>query len=123
MCSHEPAAVGSPTSPALASLAQRISVRASESFQQAFPGKRPSRVSITRVSGEVLIAYHERRRGDPEDPFTWPALQDRMRAFVPAMDDAQAGVLVRWCERLLVPALDDQPMPFPDGLLGARAGC
>ncbi len=110
-------------SPALASLAQRISVRASESFQQAFPGKRPSRVSITRVSGEVLSAYRERRRGDPEDPFTWPALQDRMRAFVPAMDDAQAGVLVRWCERLLVPALDDQPMPFPDGLLGARAGC
>lgn len=102
----------------LKALGERISVRTSEAFQQAFPARRPSRVTVTLRSGQTLSAYRELRRGDPEDPFTWPALQARMRSFVPAMDDAQAARLVRWCERLLDPGLDDQPLQLPEGLLG-----
>lgn len=102
----------------LKALGERIRVRSSEAFQQAFPGKRPSRVTVTLRSGQTLSAYRELRRGDPEDPFSWPALQARMRSFVPAMDDAQAAQLVRWCERLLDPGLDEQPLQLTEGLLG-----
>lgn len=107
-------------SPDLRALAERIQVRASHAFQQAFPARRPSRVTITLRSGRQLSAYRELRRGDPEDPFSWPALQARMRAFVPAMDDAQAVTLVRWCERVLDPSLDDAPFELPAALFGSR---
>ncbi|MEF7613559.1 MmgE/PrpD family protein [Aquincola sp. MAHUQ-54] len=108
-----------PEDPALKALAERIAVRGSEGFQQAFPGRRPSRVTVTLRSGQQLSAYRELRRGDPEDPYTWPALQARMRAFVPGMDDAQAAALVDACERLLDPARDDEPAAFPAALFGA----
>ncbi|HSW24201.1 MAG TPA: MmgE/PrpD family protein [Burkholderiaceae bacterium] len=109
-------------SPELRALAERIQVRSSDAFQQAFPAKRPSRVTITLTSGRQLSAYRELRRGDPEDPFTWPALQARMRAFVPGMLDAQAAALVSWCERLLDPSLDAAPFELPASLFCATRG-
>lgn len=105
--------------PALKALAERIAVRPSDAYQQAFPGLRPSRVAITLRSGQRLEAYRELRRGDPELPYTWPALQARLRAFVPSMDDAHAAALVAGCERLLDPALDAQPLQLPAALYGA----
>ena len=107
-------------SPMLQSLAEKIEVRPSSAFQQAFPNKRPSRVTITLRSGEQLSAYRELRRGDPEDPYTWPALQARLRTFAPAVTDAQAAALVQWCERFLDPRLDDEPCIVPAALFGAR---
>ncbi|MBU2288054.1 MAG: MmgE/PrpD family protein, partial [Gammaproteobacteria bacterium] len=85
-------------SPSLRALAARITVQPVERFQQGFPQRRPSRVGITLVDGRTLSAYRETRRGDPEDPFTWDGLQQRMRAFAPALDDAAAAALVHWCE-------------------------
>lgn len=105
--------------PALRALAGRITVRASEAFQQAFPARRPSRVTVTLTSGRQLSAYRELRRGDPEDPYTWPALQARMRAFAPTIDDTQAAALVQACERLPQPSLDDLPLQMPARLFAA----
>jgi 2-methylcitrate dehydratase PrpD len=95
--------------PALLALAQRITVRTDDTFQQAFPARRPSRVTLTLKDGRQLSALRELRRGDPELPFDWPALLARMRAFAPAMDDAAAQRVQAWCERVLDPQLDDQP--------------
>ena len=84
-------------SSALLALAERVQVTTDESFQQAFPQKRPSRVTVTMKDGRRFSALRELRRGDPEDPFDWLQLQARMRAFAPAMTDAQANRLTAWC--------------------------
>jgi len=106
-------------SPELLALAHRIAVRSNESFQQDFPNKRPSRVTLTLRDGCPFVAYRELRRGDPEDPFTWAALQARLRSFAPALGDEPASALVRWCERFLDPRLDDEPCAPPPALFGA----
>ncbi|MBT2326584.1 MmgE/PrpD family protein [Variovorax paradoxus] len=84
-------------SPALLALAERVRVATDDEFQRAFPQKRPSRVTVTMKDGRNFSAVRELRRGDPEDPFDWHQLQLRMRAFAPAMTDAQAALLTRWC--------------------------
>lgn len=104
-------------SPMRRALADRITVRTSDDFQRAFPSKRPCRVTISLTSGAQISAYRELRRGDPEDPFSWHALQARLRAFVPSMEEAQVRTLVDFCERLLDRALDDQRVVIPFGLL------
>jgi len=93
-------------SPALRALAARITVTAEESFQRAFPRKRPSRVTITLEDGRQLSAMRELRRGDPEEPYGWDALLARMRTFAPDMDDAAAGGIERWCAAFADPARD-----------------
>jgi len=107
-------------SPALLAVADRITVRTNDAFQRAFPNKRPSRVTLTLRDGRRVEAYRELRRGDPEDPFTWAALQLRLRTFAPALDDVQAESLIRWCERFLDPRLDDTPCAAAPALFGAR---
>lgn len=87
--------IGNPT---LRALAARMSVQPNDEFQKVFPHRRPSRVSITLHDGRKHTAYRELRRGDPEDPYTWDGMQQRMRTFAPAMDDAHAAALVAWCE-------------------------
>jgi 2-methylcitrate dehydratase PrpD len=100
----------------LRALAARMSVRPNDEFQKAFPQRRPSRVSITTTDGRTLTAYRELRRGDPEDPFTWVGMQQRMRTFAPAMDDRQAAVLVGWCEGFTDARNDALPAAHPGAL-------
>ncbi|CAB3654194.1 MmgE/PrpD family protein [Achromobacter pestifer] len=98
----------------LLALARRITVRASDLFQQEFPRLRPCRVTLTLKNGRQLSALRKLRRGDPEDPYTWEALQTRMRAFAPVMDDATAGAIVAWCERFIDTSRDgDICLPAP----------
>lgn len=84
-------------SPDLLALAERVQVSTDDAFQRAFPQKRPARVTINLKDGRSFSAFRELRRGDPEDPFDWQQLQARMRAFAPAMTDAQAALLTHWC--------------------------
>lgn len=84
-------------SPALLAMAERVRVTTDDGFQRAFPQKRPARVTIAMKDGRSFTALRELRRGDPEDPFDWQQLQARMRAFAPAMTDAQAERLSHWC--------------------------
>lgn len=100
----------------LRALARRITVSTDEAFQREFPHKRPSRVSITLRDGRRVSALRELRRGDPEDPFDWPALQQRMRAFAPAMDDAAAHRITTWCEVFADAGRDGDACRPPDDL-------
>ncbi len=93
-------------SPELLDLAERIQVSTNDGFQKAFPARRPCRVDVVLRDGRRWSALRELRRGDPEDPFDWPRLQARMRAFVPSMDDAQAHALSSWCARVTDARLD-----------------
>lgn len=92
--------------PALLDLAARITVKTDEGFQQAFPRKRPSRVTLVLRDGRTLSALRELRRGDPEEPYDWAGMQARMRAFAPTMDDAAAARIADWCGRYADPAHD-----------------
>ena len=102
-------------SPTLLALAERVHVATDDGFQQAFPRKRPARVTITMQDGRSFSSLRELRRGDPEDPFDWPQLQARMRAFVPAMTDAQAVRIADWCATFADASRDDEPcLPSPE---------
>jgi 2-methylcitrate dehydratase PrpD len=105
--------------PSLRALAARMQVLPNEEFQRAFPQRRPSRVTIRLHDGRQLTAYRDLRRGDPEDPYTWEGLQQRMRTFVPAMDDAQAAALATWCEGFTDAAQDALPCAPSDHLFDA----
>jgi 2-methylcitrate dehydratase PrpD len=104
--------------PALRALAARMRVLPKDEFQKAFPQRRPSRVTIELHDGRRLTAYRELRRGDPEAPYTWTDLQQRMRTFVPAMDDAQGAALVAWCEGFTHAAQDTAPCAPASALFG-----
>lgn len=96
-------------SPALRALAGRITVRTDDEFQKTFPQRRPCRVSIRMRDGREVSASRDLRRGDPEDPFTWAALQQRMRSFAPGLKEPVARELVAWCEGFADPSLDGLP--------------
>jgi len=105
--------------PGLRALAARMQVRPNEEFQRAFPQRRPSRVTLMLRDGRQISAYRDLRRGDPEDPYNWAGLQQRMRSFAPAMDEAQAAALVRWCEGFTDAAQDALPCAPAGALFGA----
>ncbi|MGK6310817.1 MmgE/PrpD family protein [Variovorax sp. DT-64] len=104
--------------PRLRALAARMRVIPNAGFQRLFPQRRPSRVTIRLHDGRELTAYRELRRGDPEDPYTWAALQQRMRTFATAMGDAQAAALVRWCEGFTDAAQDGLNCAPAEALFG-----
>lgn len=105
--------------PALLALAAKIHVTTSDEFQRAFPERRPAHVVMALKDGRRVEARRDLRRGDPEDPYTWNALQQRMRAFVPAMDDAAAARITDWCAGFADAGRDGEAcMPHP-GLFGA----
>jgi 2-methylcitrate dehydratase PrpD len=104
--------------PALLGLAERIRVHPNDEFQKAFPHRRPARVTVTLVDGVQVSAYRELRRGDPEDPFDWTQLLQRMRAFAPGMDDAAAERVSTWCEGFADAGRDAMPCQPAADLFG-----
>ena len=109
--------------PAWRALAARIRVRGPEELQRGFPAKRPARVTLRLADGRELNALRELRRGDPEDPFDWPALRARLRSFAPRIDDASAARVAAWCEAFAEPlgAPPSQPCPIDPSLFGPPA--
>lgn len=105
--------------PALQALAARITVRTDDDFQRAFPERRPAVVAVSLADGRAFSERRDLRRGDPEDPFDWPALQRRLRSFAPAIDDRRAVALAAWCRRVTDPGLDALPLDVPPALFGA----
>lgn len=104
--------------PLLLELARRIQVRTNDAFQKLFPGRRPAQVSVTLKDGRRYSARRDLRRGDPEDPFDWAQLQQRMRAFAPSMDDRAAAAISAWCEAFADPGQDGRPGCPPAALFG-----
>lgn len=92
--------------PALLALGQRVRVRASDAFQALFPARRAAEVTVHCHDGRVLQCRRDLRRGDPEDPFDWPQLGQRMRAFAPGIGEHTAQALLSWCEGWRDPARD-----------------
>ncbi|MES2184101.1 MAG: MmgE/PrpD family protein [Pseudomonadota bacterium] len=99
--------------PALLALAARISIRTDDDFQKHFPQRRPARVTVVMQSGAQHSCYRDLRRGDPEDPFSWQQLQDRMRALAPHMDDPAASRIAAWCGRFADSAYDQEACTPP----------
>lgn len=83
-------------SPDLLEIATKIKVIPDEGYQKFFPNKRPASVIIQMKDGKIYDAYRELRRGDPEDPFTWEGLYQRMRVFAPKMNDQSAERIAVW---------------------------
>lgn len=102
--------------PALVALGARVRVTPREDFQALFPGQRPAQVTVRLTDGRELTARRDLRRGDPEDPFDWAQLCDRMRAFAPAMDDATAARITAWCKGFVDP-LGDESACVPEATL------
>ncbi|CAM3664097.1 2-methylcitrate dehydratase [Bordetella sputigena] len=90
----------------LLALADRITIKTDEQFQQVFPRKRPGRVTLSMRDGRTLTELRELRRGDPELPYDWAGMLARMRSFAPAMDDRAAARIAGWCARYADPARD-----------------
>jgi 2-methylcitrate dehydratase PrpD len=107
------------SAPALLDLAARITVNTDEAFQQAFPRKRPGRVTLVLRDGRMVSALRELRRGDPEEPYDWAGMQARMRAYAPAMDDRAAAGIADWCGRYADAAHDAAACRPGEQLFGA----
>ena len=105
--------------PALVALGEKIRVSTSDEFQKAFPERRPAEVIVTLKTGQSHAARRELRRGDPEDPFNWDQLCERMRAFAPAMSDEAAARIIQWCAGFADPALDKELCVPESALFGA----
>lgn len=103
----------------LLALAARVQVVAEPALQVGFPDKRPSVVTLRLHDGRTLSARREQRRGDPEDPFDGPALQARMRAFVPHMNDACAAAITAWSQAFVNPDGDAQVLDVDAALFAA----
>jgi 2-methylcitrate dehydratase PrpD len=83
--------------PGLQVLADKTVIRAESSYADAFPHRRPCTVTVRMKDGRELTMLRDLRRGDPEDPFDWPQLEARLRAFAPTVPKAVAQQLGSWC--------------------------
>lgn len=107
-------------SPLLRQLASRIAVRAEDACGRAFPARRPCTVTFEMADGRRVTATRDLRRGDPEDPFRWDEIEDRLHAFAPDIPPATAAALKTWCRGFADPAPDERCVPAP-ALFGAAA--
>lgn len=83
--------------PGLLALADRITLQARPDYAAAFPDRRPGSVTIRFRNGETISATHDIRRGDPEAPFDWAALELRLRNLAPGIDEEKAAAISAWC--------------------------
>lgn len=81
----------------LIDLSKRINVTPRPEYQEHYPHKRISKVTITLKDGRVISKTRELRRGDPEDPFDWDEIYLRMRNFAPVLSDRKADAIADWC--------------------------
>jgi 2-methylcitrate dehydratase PrpD len=100
----------------LLALSGKINVIPDDDYQKLFPNKRPASVLIKLLNGSVYEAYRELRRGDPEDPFTWEQLYQRMRDFAPAMNNQAAERIALWSKQFENSANDLKVCTVPKNL-------
>lgn len=83
--------------PRLLALADRITLQARPDYADAFPDRRPGTVTIRFKNGEAISATHDIRQGDPEAPFDWAGLEDRLRNLAPGITEQKAVAIGAWC--------------------------
>ncbi|MCB7130253.1 MAG: MmgE/PrpD family protein, partial [Candidatus Brocadiales bacterium] len=67
--------------PRLKELIHKIKGEASEEFEQLFPEKQPSRVTIRTTDGREHSVYLEYPKGDPREPMTEDDLDGKFAAL------------------------------------------
>ncbi len=70
--------------PRLKELIHKIKGEASVEFEQLFPEKQPSRVTIRTTDGREHSVYLEYPKGDPREPMTEEDLDDKFAALTPS---------------------------------------
>lgn len=78
-------------------LMQRIELQEDPDFTDRFPKERPARVEVHMAYGQILTQERSYRRGDPEDPWDWPALQARFTALTPQLSSHARDRVFNWC--------------------------
>ncbi len=67
--------------PQLKAIIHKIKGEASEQFEQLFPAKQPSRVTIRTTDGQEHTVYLEYPKGDPREPMTEEDQDNKFRAL------------------------------------------
>jgi 2-methylcitrate dehydratase PrpD len=78
-------------------LMQRIELREDPQFTDRFPKERPAKVEVHLLNGKVLTQERSYRRGDPEDPWDWSALQARFTSLTPQLSNRARDRVFNWC--------------------------
>lgn len=94
--------------PASHALMDRVSVSLAPDLADAYPGRRPARVTVTLNDGRVFEHFQPTRKGDPDDPLTDGELSAKFHELAgPAMAADPAQLLeALWTGR-------DVPGPIP----------
>ncbi len=80
--------------PAMHATMARVSVSAAPDLADAYPARRPARVTLTLRDGRVLEHFQPTRKGDPDLPLSDPELDAKFLELAgPAMRDDPANLL------------------------------
>ena len=102
--------------PAIHALMQRISVSLAPDLADAYPRRRPARVTVTLNDGRVLERFQPTRKGDPDDPLSDDELSAK---FLELAGPAMAGDPARLLDALWTGT--DVPGAIPLLVTGADA--
>lgn len=102
--------------PAIHALMDRVSVSLAPDLADAYPRRRPARVTVSLRDGRVLERFQPTRKGDPDDPLSDDELSAK---FLELAGPAMAGDPARLLHLLWT--ADDVPGAIPLRITGAGA--
>jgi 2-methylcitrate dehydratase PrpD len=73
-------------------MASRIRIEVDPDMEE-LRNMRPSRVTVRLRNGEVLTAYRELPRGEPEEPYTWDDIVEKFRELNPGYETERLEVI------------------------------
>lgn len=81
--------------PAMHALMDRVSVSVAPDLADAYPARRPARVTVTLHDGRVLEHFQPTRKGDPDMPLSDAELSAKFRELVVPVLDGDADALLQ----------------------------
>ncbi|MGR3504224.1 MmgE/PrpD family protein [Pseudaestuariivita sp.] len=79
----------------VSSLAQRVSTRENEAFNQAFPARRFGDVHVTLKDGRVISSGRIEAQGDPETPLPAKTIEDKFLRLASPVIGTERGEAIR----------------------------
>ncbi|WP_432704112.1 hypothetical protein ACRERI_04665 [Methanothermobacter thermautotrophicus] len=73
-------------------MASRIRIEVDPAMEE-LRNMRPSRVTVRLRNGDVLTAYRELPRGEPEEPYTWDDIVEKFRELNPGYETERLEVI------------------------------
>ena len=80
--------------PALLALAEKVNVKTDEQFNNAYPGKTSSRVTISFADGTTVSEQVDIPTGDPRDPMDADAIGDKLYRFAGDRDRGKLAEII-----------------------------